>query len=74
MCQILTPELYPPIHLRQFDANRGKILYMSDPKTKRPRFSLILKLSDALDGLSDCSCSMYFLGCTVVNINSLLAK
>ena len=55
--------------------NCGEIWYMSDPKSNWPSFCLILKLSHALDGLSVwCLCSMYYLGCMVININALFAE
>ena len=74
MCQILMSELDPPIHLRQFEANCGKIWYIRDPETNRPSFCLILKLSHAVDGLSVFPCLMYYLGCMVVSINVLFAE
>ena len=38
-------------HCHKFDVNCRKIRYVSDPKTNKPSFCLILKLSHALDGL-----------------------
>ena len=53
MSNLNTRVLDPPTHSHQFDVNCGKIRYVSDPqpKTNRPSFCLILKLSGALDGL-----------------------
>ena len=61
--------LDPPTHLRQFDANCWKIRYKITPKTSRLSF-LILKLSHAPLMV----CSVYILGCMVVNINGLFAE
>ena len=48
-----TRVLDPPTYSHQFDANCGKIRYVKEPqpKTNRPSFCLILKLSRALDSL-----------------------
>ena len=47
-----TRVLDSPNLLHQFGANYGKIQYMwVTPKTNRPNFCLVLKLSHALDGL-----------------------
>ena len=59
--------LDPPTHSRQFDANSGKIRYMSDPKANRSSFCqtfLMHWMVCSLEGL-------YYLGCMVVNINVL---
>ena len=74
--------LDPPTHLLQFDTNCGKIRYVvSDSKTNRSSFCLISKLSHALAekvGLRKLTswmlCSVYYLGCMVVNINALFAE
>ena len=50
MPNLKTTVLDPPTHLHQFDANCGKIRYVSDT-LKETSFCLILKLSNTLDRL-----------------------